>query len=260
MKEPKNTASMKKSVIPAKAGISFVTLLLAILLMTQLTACSGDSKSDPSSSPLTIKGDVSAPVTFDSKDFKDTILTELIAAAKVSGTPKDVYIVAKDGFAVRVGYDEADQITIVCTKETEWSVVAPDMPISTAAKQIAQIIVVSDGSEVGLSVTDKDGKQSVIGMGSILTAPTVTTLHSEGVSEIESGGSVHSSEVFTTEKSVRLKDVYPEYKGEPFALETGNGDKYLTDGDGVFVLNETTIDFRETGGEIYEDVTGITLR
>jgi hypothetical protein len=194
------------------------------------------------------------------KDFHGTPLSEFIQDAKISGTPTDVYILAKDGFAVRVSYDETDRINIVYTEENGWSVVAPDMPISAAAKDVAEIVVVSENSEVGLSVTDKDGKTSILGMGGILIAPTRTTLHSEGISEVESGGTVHASEVFTTEKSVRLSDVYEPYKGEPFAIETKDGGKYLTDGNGVFVLNEETIDFRDINGETYENVAGIILR
>jgi hypothetical protein len=122
------------------------------------------------------------------------------------------------------------------------------------------VVVVSDGSETGLRIVGKDGAETLIPMGQILTSPLTSELRFEGASEKEENERTFRSSVFTSARSFSLGNLWNGYGGEPFAVVTTDGGKYLTDGSGRFIVNSRTLDYAEGDGQTYETVEYIEIR
>ncbi|MDR1953325.1 MAG: hypothetical protein LBQ21_02405 [Clostridiales Family XIII bacterium] len=194
------------------------------------------------------------------RDFHGVTLTDFLAAAEPAGMPQDVYFMSEDGFTAKVSYADADEIYMIYNDEKGFCVIAPKHPVSAQAQEISRIVVVSDGSDVGLKVIKADGDSEVISKGHMLVSPLRQSLRFQGTSEMSGDGGVYSSSVYTKELSATLADLYADYAGEPFVVVTRTGDKFLTDGSGYFTIGERQFDYTEQSGELYEDVTEIQIR
>jgi hypothetical protein len=262
-----------------------LALLVALLLvgMLSLAACAGagtgvdTSTSGGAAEPvrfLSIEGDVKhniirnsgVPVQNDAalpgdEDFEGIPLTDFIAEAGISGTPQTLYLVSSgDGFASGVDYAGAERIYVVFSATKGWSLVAPDHPPGASGMDIDHIIVVSEGSEVGLPVVNQDGGTTLIPMGKLLMAPQHVEFRFDGRAVNESAGGERAVSLYTRQYSVALADIDEGYAGLPFVVVTASGESYLTDGGGRFVPYRQTIDYIEETGDVYEDVVEIRLR
>jgi hypothetical protein len=246
-----------------------------IALYVFLAGCGvGGSGSDTPQRFLSIEGDVltyvsfktAAPVKNDAalpgdRDFEGIALPEFLAGSELSGSPQSVWLISSgDGFSVKIDWDGAEKAYMIFSGANGWSVVAPEHPVSVNAMDIDRILVVCEGSAAGLRVARADGGIDVVPFGAILTSPMLTRFHFEGRAEIGTGADLLASEVYTRELSVSLADVYEGYGGEPFAVVTEDGDKYLTDGGGRFVIYRQAIDYVDSTGDVYENVAEIQMR
>jgi hypothetical protein len=259
-------------------------LIAAILCVAfALASCdAGSAKSADSGSPgsdadtpqrfIQIEGDVEkyvsmktgTPAKDDSAlpgdaDFEGVPLTEFIAEAGVSGSPREIWIMSSgDGFAVKTAWDGAEKAYVLFSDIDGWRIVAPEHPVSVNAMDVDRIVVASEGGQTGLHITKADGSSDIVPFGKILTAPMRLSYHLEGKADTV-GGSL-TSEVYTRELSVSLADVYDAYAGGGFEITTKDGARYLTDGGGRFSVSKQIIDYIETTGDIYEDVAQISFR
>jgi hypothetical protein len=113
---------------------------------------------------------------------------------------------------------------------------------------------------VGLSVIGQDGSATLIPMGRLLTAPQQVEFRFDGRSTNEDEDGERSVALYTRQYSVALADIDEGYAGVPFVVVTRDGQTYLTNGGGRFILNRQTIGYVETTGDIYEGVVEIRLR
>jgi hypothetical protein len=195
------------------------------------------------------------------EDFEGVPLTEFIAVAEVSGTPRTLYLISSgDGFVSSIDYEGAERIYVIFSATKGWSLVAPDHPPAASGMDIDRIIVVSEDSEVGLSVVRQDASTTLIPMSRLLTAPQRVELVFDGRSVNEGPGGERAVSLHTWQHAVFLSDIDESYANVPFVVVTAQGDTYLTDGGGRFVLYRQTIDYVETTGDVYEDVVEIQLR
>jgi hypothetical protein len=196
----------------------------------------------------------------DDDGFTGVPVTELIDKNDISGTPKEVYFFSSDGFVSSVNYKDAGDVYVIFNDDYGWCVTAPKHPVSTGAKSLSKIVIVSENSAFGLRVVGQDGDSTMISYGHILTSSVQTALHLEGSAEKETGGQVYVSKVYTVESSTSLKGLYEPYEREPCVVITADGGKYLTDGTGMFVIKDHTISYVEKNGDRYEGVLEIRLR
>jgi hypothetical protein len=195
------------------------------------------------------------------EDFEGVPLVDFVAEAGVSGTPRTLYLVSSgDGFVSSIDYADAGQVYVVLSSTKGWSLVAPNHPPGASGMDIDHIIVVSEGSEVGLSVVHRDGSTTLISTGQLLTAPQRVEFRFDGRSVNEAADGEHAVSLYTRQYSVALADVDEDYAGLPFVVVTADGGTYLTSGEGRFVPYRQTIDYVEATGDVYEDVVEIRLR
>jgi hypothetical protein len=251
-----------------------VLLLVGVSLLSGCTGAEGAANSTEFVRFLSIEGDVErsvirnngTPVKNDTalpgdRDFEGISLTDFVAEANISGTPRTLYLVSSgDGFTSSVDYADADRIYVVFSATKGWSLVAPDHPPGASGMDIDHIIVVSENSKVGLSVVDQNGDTTLIPMGQLLTMPQRVEFRFDGRSVNEGVEGERAVSLYTRQYSVTLSDVGAKYAGLSFVVVTAGGETYLTDGGGRFVPYRQTIDYVEETGDVYEDVTEIRLR
>jgi hypothetical protein len=249
---------------------ALVAALVLTCLLT-LTGCGNDSGTPQRF--LSIEGDVGTYVSYKTeapsknddalpgdKDFDGVSLPDFLASSEISGTPVSVWLISSgDGFAVKLAWDGLEDAYIAFSETNGWRCIAPKHPISANAMDIDRILVVSEGSEVGLPLTKPDGSTEVIPFGKILTSPLLTAFHFEGQADQGAGESQLSSEVYTRETTFSLADVY-DGEASGFVVVTANGDKYLTDGQGRFAVFRQTLSYIESTGDEYENVVEVQLR
>jgi hypothetical protein len=255
------------SIYGAAAVLAFLVAAIALL-----AACGAEA--DTPQRFIGIEGDVKEyrsiktadPVSDDKAvpgdgNFEGIPLTEFIGEYNISGTPREVWIMSSgDGFAVKIAWAGAEKAYVIFSKINGWRVVAPEHPVSVNAQDVDRIIVVSDESGSGLMVVKADSSRDVVPFGDMLTSPMTLSYRLEGKADIGEGAESLSSEVYSRELSVTLSDVYEPYTGGAFEITTADGERYLTDGGGRFSVGRQIIDYIETTGDVYEDVTEISFR
>jgi hypothetical protein len=223
---------------------------------------------------LSIEGDVGrnvirnggTPVANDAAlpgddDFEGVALTEFIAEADISGTPRTLYLVSSgDGFVSSVDYAGAERIYVILSATKGWSLVAPEHPPGASGVDIDHIIVVSENSEVGLRVVQQDGSTTLIPMGQLLIAPQRAEFRFDGRSANEGTGGEYAVSLYTRQYSVALADIDAKYEGVPFVVVTADGATFLTNGEGRFVPYRQKMSYVEVTGDVYENVVEIQLR
>jgi hypothetical protein len=264
---------MRRRFLGAITAIAFAALTTVGLAACGVGVAPGNEATGSAAYPLPIRGDVQGdPSVSDvrvqknpdaqpgDRGFEGTDLIEFLGSDVVSGTPREIYFVSRDGFTSMIAYEGASEVYVYFTNEDGWRVAAPRFPISTNAKGLASVVVVADDSKTGLRIVEEDGAEALLPMGRILTSPLTSELHLEGTSEKEDGEQTFRSSVFTSMRSFFLKDLWNGYGGEPFAVVTTDGGKYLTDGSGRFIVNDYTLDYAERNGQTYETVDYIEIR
>jgi hypothetical protein len=205
-----------------------------------------------------VKNDAALP---DDEDFEGTPLADFIAEAGISGTPQTIYFASSgDGFVSSIDYADAERVYVIFSAWKGWCIVAPDHPPGASGVDIDHIIIVSEGSKVGLSVIDRDGDATLIPMGRLLTVPQRVEFRFDGRSINDDGDGERAVALYTRQYSIALADIDEGYRGVPFVVVTRDGQTYLTNGEGRFILNRQTISYVETTGDIYEGVVEIRLR
>ncbi|MDR1043147.1 MAG: hypothetical protein LBL54_04500 [Clostridiales Family XIII bacterium] len=251
---------------------SAAALIVVVAAFLLLSAC-GSAAETPQRF-LGIEGDVKEYRSFKTADpvaddkampgdgnFEGIPLTEFIGEGTISGAPKELWILSSgDGFAVKIAWAGAEKAYVIFSDVNGWSIVAPEHPVSVNAQDVDRIIVVSDDSSAGLKIVRADGSRDVVPFGRMLTSPALLSYHLEGKADIGEGADMLSSEVYSRELSVALADVYEPYTNGAFEITTSDGERYLTNGEGRFAVSKQVIDYREATGDIYENITEISLR
>ena len=249
-----------------------VLMGLMVLIIIVTTGCSSDEGTFVRF--LSIEGDVEQNITMNSgnpvkndsavpgeNDFEGVPITEFIADAGISGTPKTIYMFSSgDGFVSSIDYDGAENVYVYFSKYKGWSTIAPNHPPAASGMDIDRIVVVSENSKVGLNVVDSNGSLKIFSMGELLLSPQIAMFNLDGTTENKSSGSPMFVSLYTRQYSIGLVDVDATYADVPFVITTVSGDAYLTEGKGQFILYRQKISYRETTGDIYEDVSKIELR
>jgi hypothetical protein len=266
----------------ARRGAVAVLVTLSIVVPAVLAGCeappgtggAGSSQVETPQRFIGIEGDVieyrslktATPVKNDEAhpgddDFEGVPLTEFIGEGRVSGSPREIWIMSSgDGFAVKIAWEGAEKAYVAFSGMNGWSIVAPEHPVSANAQDVDRIIVVSDDSKSGLRVVREDGSRDVVSFGVMLTSPMRLSYHLDGKADAGEGEGLLSSEVYSRETSFALADVYEPYTSGAFEVTTADGDRYLTDGGGRFSVHRQVIDYIEATGDVYENVAGISFR
>ncbi|MDR0852617.1 MAG: hypothetical protein LBN36_08980 [Clostridiales Family XIII bacterium] len=267
---------------PGRGGVLWLVLLFILLFFAACAPAGstaegsgGTAAADASVRFLSIEGDVAqnviknsgTPVKNDGAlpgdaDFEGIPLTDFIAEAGISGDPKTIYLFSSgDGFVSSIDYEGAEEVYVIFSAAKGWSLLAPNHPPAASGMDIDRIIVVSESSEVGLSVVAQDGRKTTIPMGQLLLSPQHAEFRLDGISVNNEGSSDERAvALYTRQYSVVLSDIDAQYTGIPFVVATADGETYLTDGTGRFILYRQKINYKETTGDVYEDVVEIRLR
>jgi len=253
------------------------------------TSSSGSENGNGKETPmrfLSIEGDVKEYRSFNTgdpvknnkalpgdKDFEGVLLKDFLADSKPTRDEYSLDLISSgDGFMVRLV--DIDDVYIIFSAITGWTIVAPDHPISANAKDIDRIIVygglpsLSDidselpKSDPGLILSFKNDETVFIPMGYLLMLANGRYHDIEG--EVQSGSLGKEVEVFTIRDSFRLQDVTEYTVSETIEIVTADGKRYLTSSDMTeFVIYRqaiSCIDYNTENNETYEDVVEVRMK
>jgi len=275
------------------AGLLCIALTSSVLF---LGACSsGDNDNDNANKNgttpirfLSIEGDVreyrsfntGVPVKNDEalpgdEDFEGVLLRDFLADSEPTRDDYTVDLISSgDGFRVKLF--SVDNVYIIFSDISGWTVIAPDHPVSANAKDINRIIVfagdnsITDESDPGLKLSLDNGDFEIIPLGYLLVmAKGIYTDWEEEVGSVSSDSVV----VSTIKTSFRLQDIEKNIRSdtltenkidETIEVITADGKRYLTDSDMVeFVIYRqkiSCIDYYQERPEVYEDVVEVRLK
>ena len=255
---------MKTKIIWAAAG-----LCMGILISLLCMFCFGSPREQEGT--LEITGDVKTAVTLKAwsawKDkeritsqegtFDAVPLTEVLKEAAPLGETKKIYFAAHDGFSSAVKAGDSDKCYLSYAKEKGWFVIAPKHPVSTNAKDLEEIILVSDGSDGGLTLIAANGEKQQFTLGQLLTGPITSYPNFEGKAAAKSDGLVYESEIYTRSSGFSLNQLAgrKDTKDTVYLLLTSaDGKEYFMQDSGHFLIEGTGLQYVDANGEHYHDI------
>lgn len=192
--------------------------------------------------------------------FQTIQLASVLKDADILGDLKSVYFVAHDGFTSVMDAADISECYLTYDKETGWSVVTPKHPISTNAKDLEKIILISDGDDCKiLTIVDKDGDSHSFSPGQILTGPITAYPDFEGSAVTESDGMEYSSLIYTKSYGFSLSDLVPIDSTDYLLLKTKANTEHFLPDTGHFTINDLTINYVDEKGEVYEQVLQVEV-
>jgi hypothetical protein len=201
--------------------------------------------------PLTVQGDVSElltirdvqevaepeKTTIDGTLYKTIKLTEVINKVKPTGTVKQIFFVASDGFTAAIDADNLDTSYIAFSKDNGWLALNPNHPLNANVKMVQKIIFVCDADSSQNSLTVIKGKNVLNTTVGKLYAGTFTSYpYFEGQATIEHDATTYKSDIYTRRRVFKLSDLVFLDKGAQITLLGENGDYKLVDNSGYYQL------------------------
>lgn len=257
---------MKSKIIWGGAGLC-LGILLSLLLMYGLGQFRGEE------SRLEITGDVKeitqlkAWSQWESKEritsqegtFDAVPLPAILKETAIQGTLEKIYFTAHDGFTSAVKAGDADKCYLSYSKEKGWFIIAPKHPVSTNAKDLEKIVLVSSGSGSGLTLIQADEVRKQITLGQLLTGALTSYPSFEGKATTKSGGFVYESEIYTRSSGFSLSQMAAVKETDYLQLTAADGKEYFMQNSGIFLIEGTKINYRDAKGESYNDIKTVSV-
>jgi len=202
-------------------------------------------------------------ISLQGNKYKAVKLAEIINRAQPVANAKQLYLVGLDGFTSAIKVDDIDDCYISFSAKNGWEAVNLKHPISSNAKQIKEIVVVSDGStrDFAFNVIDPDKKLVQITPGQLLARPLTEFPYPEGKAVIQNDGKEYESQVFTKRRVFKLSDLTPVNEGDSFLVLDEKGEYRLVDNGGYFEVSDNHINYLQPDTRsILEKVKGVIVR
>ncbi len=248
-------------------------ILVGSMAMITLSGCGENTGSDgvtentyASTLGFTVKGDVEEPYFFNGNgeyttyDFEvegstyDAItLEEIVQKSTPSLEEYQVLLIGSDGLTAEISSNKLAECNIFYTDEMGWQNVTEAYPISSQIKMIDQVVIASNDmlfDSVGLA---SGTENTFLSWSEIYKNGYEYILEFEGNSEIEGEGVT----IYTREMGVKLDKVLT-YDNK-VAVYTKDGQLIYDnpDEDTEIIYEENRIDYRKSGGEVIENISGL---
>lgn len=199
-------------------------------------------------------------VTCKGVNYKAIPLKEALKKAGILGTLEKVYFVAHDGFTSVIDSQDLKECYLSYDKKSKWSIVAPKHPISTNAKNLEKIVLVSHGKEaIALTVKKSDESIETFSMGQLLSGPVTMFPHFEGKSVAESGSRKYSSMIYTRDYGFSLRDFVEMNATDYLLLRDEKGRESFLRDSGYFTITGSRIDYVDGKGGTYKKIKEIKI-
>jgi hypothetical protein len=188
----------------------------------------------------------------DDKTLEYIKLKDLIDQAKPNSDDFSIAAVGSDGLTSLIDGSDLSECYIAFSKEFGWECVFLKHPISTAIKDLNEIIIVDNKPEGGNSVTIIDSEsQRNTSVGKLTLEGYSFSRIWEGKSEIND----RTVEVYTPHRFVPLKSLVKFDKDILICSDTG--ERMQDRGEGNLELVGNRIDYVSPGGQTVKNVIGI---
>lgn len=184
-------------------------------------------------------------VIFNGHKYEAIKLTDIIDKAQPLVSPKKIYLVGRDGFTSSFPAQMLEKSYITFTAQNGWEAINLNHPVSSNAKALKEIVVVSDGSssDFGLTVINQNKELIRITPGQLYTRTLLEYPYTEGQAAVENEGKTYSNSVYTQRKVFRLADLTPAPDGEMMLVMCANGEHRFIKNNGYFELRENYINY-----------------
>jgi hypothetical protein len=257
---------MKIKIIWAAAGLC-LGILISFLLMYGLGQFRGEE------GRLEITGDVKAvtelkawsqwegkeQITSQEGAFDAVPLSATLKETTIQGKLEKIYFTARDGFTSAVEAKDADKCYLSYSKAQGWFVIAPKHPVSTNAKDLEKIVLVSAGGDSGVTFIQADEVKKQITLGQLLTGPVTSYPNFEGKATTKSGGIIYESEIYTRSSGFSLNQFAAVKETDYLQLTAKDGKEYFMQNSGHFLIDGTRINYIDAKGEKYEDIKVVSV-
>ncbi|MCL2531431.1 MAG: alkaline phosphatase family protein [Oscillospiraceae bacterium] len=216
----------------------FILALLAVVLVAVgLVGCTAPVQ------PLPLLGDAT-PLTFNAREYA---LADVIDARAQEFS---LLAIAHDGFAVQLRGDELDGVRL--RYRNGWQLHAPEHPPSANVRDIAQLVVVSEGDDLyTVRLIDADEHVREITAGQLFLQPHRQHLFYEGTSYAHTGRNV------TVLTALRAVPLYHLLAGNHFAAMARNGETVYFRGQGYLMSEQNHVSLQLPDGRVLRDIVGI---
>lgn len=247
-------------------------LFIGVFSMIAWTLCSGQL--NETEKTLQIAGDVAEctdvkswsdwtekeSVLCQGESYKGVLLSKVLGKTAVLGDVEQIYMISFDGFTSVIDGKDAAFCYLTYDGKMGWSILAPKHPISTNAKDLKKIVLVSSGEKSkGLTLMKKDGSCLTFSLGQLLTGPMTTYPKFEGEATIETDGKAYSSQVYTKSEGFPLRNLTEVEDTDYLLLETKTGETFFIENRGHFIIEGILIHYVDRKGEIYENIKKVTI-
>lgn len=184
-------------------------------------------------------------VSYDGNKYKAIKLMDIIDRAKPVVSPKQIYLVGRDGFTSSFPAQMLEKSYITFTVQNGWEAINLNHPVSSNAKALKEIVVVSDesSSNFGLTVINRNKELIRITPGQLYTRTLLEYPYAEGQATVENEGKTYSNSVYTQRKVFRLADLTPAQDSEMILVIGTNGEQRFLKNNGYFELKENYINY-----------------
>lgn len=199
-------------------------------------------------------------VTCKGVSYKVIPLNEVLKKVDLLGTLEKVYFMGHDGFTSVIDSQDLKECYLSYDKKSKWSVIAPKHPISTNAKNLEKIVLLSGGKKaIALTVQKSDESIETFSLGQLLSGPVTMFPHFEGKSVAESAGRKYSSMVYTRDYGFSLRDFVEMNATDYLLLRDGKGIESFLKDSGYFTIKGLRINYVDGKGGIYKNIKEIKI-
>jgi hypothetical protein len=201
-------------------------------------------------------------ITFQGTRYQAVKLADMINAAGPVNKAEQICLVGLDGFTSVIRAEGIDDCYIAFSAKNGWEAVNLKHPMSSNAKLLNEIVVVSDGScrDFAFNVIDPDSQLVQITPGQLLTRPLTAFPYPEGKAVVENDGKEYESQVFTKRLVFKLSELTAVNDGENLLVMDEKGNYRLVDDGGYFEVRDNYINYLQPDTRtILERVKGVIV-
>jgi hypothetical protein len=201
-------------------------------------------------------------ISYDGHKYQAIQLTDIITAAQPIAAPGQIYLVGSDGFTSSFPAKGLEKSYITFTAQNGWEAINLNHPVSSNAKMMKEIVIVSDGSSrnFDLTIINPEKELSRITPGRLHTRTLLHYPYAEGQATIENQGKTYETWVYTQRKVFRLADLTPIPDGEMMLVMGANGEHRFLENRGYFQLKDNYINYLDLDERSQlEEVKGVIV-
>jgi hypothetical protein len=236
--------------------MGFIILILSITILTVLVVT--NTKGTSYIPLLKVEGDVSnAYIVKSLEEFENTTiehkdkkyscikLGDIIKKAKPLFEQGAVRIIGEDGFTSEIPSNNLQECYISFSVENGWEAINLDYPISTNAKRLKSILLVSQDKfpENSIGIITPEANVANLTVGNILAGSFESYPYFEGRAFVTKNNVQNSSDVYTRHIVVKLSKIIDMKDGDQVLVTERNGESTRVDGGGYLEVKNNAINY-----------------